>query len=138
MLASPGFEDRSLGRVRQLHGRTVGQSLGRLRQDGGCRWSCQVVGGVPFHVRAGGGEAADRHIVSIQHRYEGAKAIMDIVKLTEAFQLEQPWDDLRAQFVGHPTIKPMCVDLSGKTGLKEKLRKPNLIRRPRPSTRGTS
>lgn len=74
------------------------------------------------------GEVGDRYICSIEHRNVGAKVVIDVVKLTDAFQLEQPWGDLRAQFVGHPTIKPLCIDLIGKTGLKELLCKPNLIK----------
>lgn len=36
---------------------------------------------------------------------------VDIVRITSAFSLLQGWDDVRAQFTGHPTIKPVVADL---------------------------
>jgi hypothetical protein len=34
-----------------------------------------------------------------------------IVRITSEFSLLQGWDDVRAQFTGHPTIKPVVADL---------------------------
>ena len=34
-----------------------------------------------------------------------------MITLSAATELEQPWDDIRAQFVGHPTLTPLAIDL---------------------------
>ena len=36
---------------------------------------------------------------------------VDIVRITQGFSMVQGWDDTRAQFTGHPTIKPIVADL---------------------------
>ena len=57
-----------------------------------------------------GSEMCIRDSVSGLEHTSGCKGKVEMIVITEDFELVEPWDDIRCQLTGHPTIRPHLVD----------------------------
>ena len=56
-------------------------------------------------------EAGRAYISEMKHVGKADLDKVDVIRIDASWKLEQPWDDLRAQFTGGLAhMKPLCID----------------------------